>query len=126
MNTRFLSTTPILIVNDVVQARNFYFEKLGFEHSFQWGDPVVYAGVKRGEVEIHLNSAFNAQNEAGKGSVFILTNEVDQLCDQYMLRGVEIYIEPADRDYGLRDFGIRDPDGNIINFGCEISESTGL
>ncbi len=28
--------------------------------------------------------------------------------------------EPADRDYGLRDFSCKDPDGNIFNFGTEV------
>ena len=31
-------------------------------------------------------------------------------------------VEPADQEYGLRDFGVKDLDGNIINFGCDIHD----
>jgi len=29
-----------------------------------------------------------------------------------------VIVEPGDRDYGQRDFAIRDPDGNVLVFGC--------
>lgn len=121
MNTKYLSSTPILIVNDPVKARNFYVDKLGFEVSFEWGKPINYLGIKRNDVEIHLNASSNSPKEAGKGIISIFTDEVDNLYKNFLEKNVEITIEPADREYGLRDFGIKDPDGNIIYFGCDIS-----
>lgn len=119
--TKYLCTTPILIVNSPQEAKKFYLDKLGFEVSFECGDPLIYLGLKRNEVEIHLNAAANAAHEAGKGSISIFTDEVDELYQNLERNGVEITIAPADREYGLRDFGIRDLDGNIINFGCDVS-----
>jgi len=29
-----------------------------------------------------------------------------------------VIVEPGDRDYRQRDFAIRDPDGNVLVFGC--------
>ena len=122
MNTKYLCTTPIFIVNDPVKARNFYVNKLGFEISFEWGEPLIYLGIKRNDVEIHLNSSTNSQQEAGKSTISIITDEVDNLYEHCKRNGVETTIEPANREYGLRDFGVKDLDGNIINFGCNISQ----
>lgn len=121
MNTRYLGSVPILIVNDPKRARDFYVNKLGFEVSFEWGEPLVYLGMKRDDVEIHLNAASNAPYEAGKGVISIFTDEVDNLYEHFKQNGVEITVAPADREYGLRDFGVKDLDGNVINFGCDIS-----
>lgn len=121
MNTKYLSTTPIFIVNNPEKARDFYVDKLGFEISFEWGEPLTYLGIKRNHVEIHLNSSTNSPQEAGKGTISIFTDEVDDLFENCKRNGVETIIEPADREYGLRDFGVKDLDGNIINFGCNIS-----
>jgi len=120
MNTKYLGTTPIFIVNDLENTRDFYIDKLGFEISFEWGQPLIYLGVKRDDVEIHLNAASNSPLEAGKGCISIFTSEVDELYANCKRNGVETTIEPGDRDYGLRDFGVRDMDSNIINFVCNV------
>jgi len=120
MNTKFISSTPILIVDDIVSAKNFFLDKLGFEVSFEWGQPLGYLGLHKNGVDIHLNSSSNSSREAGKSTVSILTDEVDNLYKTFVEKGIEIIIKPADRNYGLRDFSIKDIDGNIINFGCEI------
>jgi len=123
MNTKYLCSTPILIVRDPEKARDFYVEKLSFEVVFEWGDPLTYLGIKRDNVEIHLNSEKNAPHVAGKSTISIFTDEVDNLYENCIRKGVEVIAEPGDREYGLRDFGIKDTDGNVLNFGCDISES---
>ncbi|MEM7208284.1 MAG: glyoxalase superfamily protein [Pseudomonadota bacterium] len=122
MTTKFICSTPILIVNDAAKARDFYVNKLGFEVSFEWGEPPIYVGLHKDGVEIHLNSASNAPHEAGRGELSISTDEVDQLYEQCVQHGVEIMIAPGNREYGMRDFGIKDLDGNAINFGCELQD----
>ena len=121
MITKYICTTSIFIVNDLEKARDFYVDKLGFEVSFEWGEPLTYLGIKRNDVEIHLSSSSNSTQEPGKGTISIFTDEVDDLYENCKRKGVETTIEPADRDYGLRDFGVKDLDGNIINFGCNVS-----
>lgn len=120
MNTKYLCTTPILVVNNPEKARQFYVDKLGFDVSFEWGEPLTYLGIMKNDVEIHLNASTNSPLDAGKGSISIITDEVDELYENFKRNGVETTIEPADRDYGLRTFGIKDLDGNIISFGCDI------
>ena len=87
---------------------------------FEWGNPVSYVGLERDEVFVHLIASSNSRQEAGKGNISIITNEVDNYFLQCNQRCVEIIIEPADREYGLRNFSVRDIDGNILNFDCEL------
>ena len=43
-------------------------------------------------------------------------DDVDALFDRLVAAGAEITSEPADQDYGVRDFGVRDPSGNQLRF----------
>jgi uncharacterized glyoxalase superfamily protein PhnB len=51
--------------------------------------------------------------------VSIHVDDVDALHADLMRRGARILNAPRDQDYGLRDFAIADPDGNMIFFGME-------
>jgi uncharacterized glyoxalase superfamily protein PhnB len=42
---------------------------------------------------------------------------VDALHERAKAAGAEVVMEPMDTDYGSRDFAIRDPEGNLWNFG---------
>jgi hypothetical protein len=68
-----------------------------------------------------LNSSTNSPHEAGKSTICIFTDEVDGLYEYCKRNGVETTIEPGDREYGLRDFGVKDLDGNVINFSCDVA-----
>ena len=107
MGTKFECCIPIITVNDMTTSKEFYVEKLGFKLSFEWGSPVSYVGLERDEVSIHLIASSTSRQQAGTGNICIITNEVDNYFSQCKQRGVETIIEPADREYGLRDFGLR-------------------
>jgi uncharacterized glyoxalase superfamily protein PhnB len=53
----------------------------------------------------------------GACSAYIVVDEPDALCDRVRAAGAEITIDLHDTDYGSRDFGIRDPEGNRWYFG---------
>ena len=120
MNTQFKSCIPIITVRNLQQAKEFYTTTLGFKVSFEVGNPLSYLGLFRNEVEIHLNDDSASRQAAGTGNISILTNEVDNYYTYCVQQGVTILITPDNRDYGLRDFGIRDPDGNVLNFACDL------
>jgi len=75
----------------------------------------IYLGLKRDNVEIHLNSTLDSPHEAGKSSISIFTNEVDELYKFCLKKGVDISIKLGDYPYGLRDFGLKEIDGGIMN-----------
>jgi len=118
--TRFQCCSPILSVNNLLRSRDFYVKKLGFKVSFEWGNPPSYIGIERDDVTLHLSDAKQSKHDSGKCNINIVTNEVDRYFSRCQQLGVDIIIEPTDREYGMRDFGIKDIDGNILNFGCEV------
>jgi catechol 2,3-dioxygenase-like lactoylglutathione lyase family enzyme len=105
---------PELAVADVSAAVDFYTGKLGFKLGFTYGDPVTMAGVMLGDVQLFLLRGTPAPQGS---SVYFVVGNADELCAYHRANGVEIVVEPGDRDYGLRDYAVRDLDGYHLSFG---------
>lgn len=108
---------PEIAVEDVMQAVDFYENKLGFTVGFTWGEPVTMAGMNLGEVQIFLSKG--TPNPSGC-SLYFVVGDADELCEFQRANGVEVVEEPADREYGLRDYGIHDLNGYYLSFGHYI------
>jgi catechol 2,3-dioxygenase-like lactoylglutathione lyase family enzyme len=105
---------PSLFVPDVKTAADFYAEKLGFKTAFLWGEPTAMAGMNIGSVQIFLEQG----NPSPDGcSIYFVVGNADELYEFHRANRVEIVVEPDDRDYGLRDYRIRDLNGYEISFG---------
>lgn len=104
-------------VPDVEEAVRFYTEKLGFRPGFTWGDPPTFAGVNLGEVQQFLE---RGQPNPDGCALFFVVGDADALHDYHAANGVEILMEPGDREYGLRDYVVRDLAGYRLSFGHYI------
>lgn len=108
---------PGLAVSDVPAAVEFYTDKLGFTLGFTWGDPPAMAGVNLGDVQVFLERG----TPSSPGSaVYFVVGDADELHAFHRANGVEIVAEIEDRDYGLRDYTVRDPHGYALSFGHYI------
>jgi catechol 2,3-dioxygenase-like lactoylglutathione lyase family enzyme len=105
---------PVLPVGDIVAAADFYTTKLGFRLAFTYGDPPTFAGVNLGSVQVFLSRNLP---ESRIGSVCFVVGDADQLYAFQQSQGVEIVEPIGDRDYGIRDYMVRDPYGNLLAFG---------
>src|SRR5258706_15678750 len=105
---------PSLPVSDVVAAADFYTNKLGFRTSFTWGDPATIAGVNLGDVQVFLE--LGTPNPKGC-SVYFVVGNADELYEFQRANGVEILAPPEDKQYGIRDYTIRDLYGYQLAFG---------
>ncbi len=103
-----------LVVSDIPTAIEFYTTKLGFKLGFTWGDPPTFAGVMLDRVQIFL--AKGTPNPKG-GSVQFDVGDADELYEFHRANGVEIAEPINDRDYGMRDYMIRDLYGYHLGFG---------
>jgi len=106
-----------LPVSDVPAAADFYTKKLGFKLAFTWGDPPSMAGVNLGNVQIFLEQG--TPNPAGCSVYFVVSN-ADDLYEFQRSNGVEVVQEPGDREYGLRDYRVRDLHGYLLGFGQHL------
>jgi len=119
MSKQFHGCATIFIVNDLARSVAFYRDVLGFNVAFSYGEPPSYAGVERDDVIIHLFDARRAPRQAGQGGIYIFASDVDAIYREFTSRGGVAMGEPGDRPYGMRDFDVKDPDGNWVSFGCE-------
>lgn len=117
---RFAEIVPIFRVRKVKAAIAFYVKKLGFKQEFVWPPKgeTKYAGVSRDDIDIHLTSYDDVKSSASSAMIFM--SGVDAYYAEVKKRKAPIETEIADRDYAMRDFSVKDLDGNVIAFGQGI------
>ena len=111
---------PVLQVSSLDDALKYYDNVLGFTEDFRFGD---YAGVRHGDVMLHLCAHDFHKRPIGGGTVSIFCDEVDDYFAEIKRKGAIVKGEPENRPYGMRDFMAVDPDGNHLSFGCESPRS---
>ena len=111
------AAAAVFPVSDVGKSVAHYRDALGFEVEFTYGEPLAYAGVERGGAAIHLQAAADTKRQPGQAAMYVFVTGVDALYDELRSRGARILVEPKTYDYGMRDFGIIDLDGNQLTFG---------
>ncbi len=139
---------PILNVSNIVESFT-WFEKLGWQKGWDWGDPPTFGGVHSGECEISLCQ--NGQGSRGgpirgpqagsplgvevpqhagdddTGGVWMSwfldsPAEVDAAHQLALQQGLIVTMPPTDEPWGVREFHIRHPDGHTFRVGAGIEE----
>jgi catechol 2,3-dioxygenase-like lactoylglutathione lyase family enzyme len=103
-----------LPVSNLDAAIEFYVTKLGFRLGFLWGEPAFFAGITLGDVEIFLKEDTPAPNA---GAVVFMVGDADALYEFHRANGVEVEEEIDDREYGIRDYAVKDLHGYRLVFG---------
>jgi uncharacterized glyoxalase superfamily protein PhnB len=103
---------PELPMSDVATAVNHYRDVLGFEVNYQQHDIAV---MDRDVVRVLLIQRTAAHS--GIGSCYVYVKDADALHQELISRGAGVSGLPVSRPWGLREFEVRDPEGNRITFG---------
>jgi catechol 2,3-dioxygenase-like lactoylglutathione lyase family enzyme len=106
-----------LRVADLLAAIEFYTTRLGFQHAFTWGEPPTMAGVNLGETQIFLEPGTPAPQSC---SLYFVVGNADELHEFHRTQSVEILETLGDREWGLRDYTVRDVDGYALTFGHRL------
>ncbi len=118
-----------LFVPDVAEATSYYAGTLGFTvmRTTPPGEP-VFAIAHLGEaVVMFMHDRFYAGTRAdldyrGAGiDVRLMVPDVDAVYERVSNAGVEMMNPIGDRDYGLRDFIMRDPFGFRLRFASRLT-----
>lgn len=115
MAARLEAVQPVLMVRDVRASVRFY-QGLGFELAFISTEvEPMYAGVRRDGVELHLQWHDAADFSSGDRPTYrFVVPLVDDLSAE--LPGGLDRTEVNDTPWGTREFHVRDPDGNGLQF----------
>ena len=126
---------PVLMAHDIPDAVRF-FESLGFKLEFQ-DDPGAprYAGVARDGVVLHLQWHDAAQwaHPGDRPAYRFLVRDVDALYAELSGRGAlrdeaasgGPWQKPGDTPWGTREFHLRDPSGNVLQFYSPFQRDAG-
>jgi catechol 2,3-dioxygenase-like lactoylglutathione lyase family enzyme len=116
---------PILPSRSVSATVAFY-KRLGFEggvHEFDSG----YAILRRGTVELHFFTHKELVPEASFAGCYIRVLDVESIyrsfsSSQLPRKGIPRMDSLEAKPWGLREFAIVDPDGNLLRIGQIISK----
>jgi catechol 2,3-dioxygenase-like lactoylglutathione lyase family enzyme len=114
---------PILPSRSIENTRDFY-RQLGFCGKV-WDGPYFYAILTRGSVELHfftLPGLVPAESSAG---CYIRVQNVDGIFDVFAKadlpkEGIPRMDHLENKPWGMREFAVVDPDGNLIRIGQTI------
>lgn len=117
---------PILKVTDMQVAIDFYCGTLGFVPEFRYSAGPTgpyYAGLALDGHQVHL-STFSGDSVKG-AAVYFYVEDIDALVRAFLAAGLKtpgkpdspVEEGPVDQTWGMREFYVRDPDGNALRFG---------
>lgn len=112
---------PIIKVSDIQSAIEFYCTGIGFAKDFEYSVTRTgphYAGLSLDGNQLHL-STFPGDGVRGTAT-YCYVDDVDAFYRGFRARGLTTLTEPTDRDWGMREVHLRDPDGNYLRFGSPI------
>lgn len=121
MKPNVIQTRHVLAVKDLTVSARYFLETLGFTRDFTVeGWEFLSLGnfkVMLGECpdEVHAS-------ETGNHSYFahILVEDVDSLFQTYQQRAAQFLFHVRDQPWGLREFGVKTPDGHRMVFGQKL------
>lgn len=137
---KFSDVTPNLIVGSVERSLAFYRDVLGFSLVTTVPDsaPFAFAWMQRDAVNVFINSVEAVREEhpglaarpiGGTATMYIAleaatpADGVDALLASIGDRA-RVVMPPKDQFYGMREFGIEDPDGYLIFFAQSTAPAT--
>jgi catechol 2,3-dioxygenase-like lactoylglutathione lyase family enzyme len=119
---------PILPSRDLRETLAFY-EALGFDNRGAPPEDWDYLIIGRDGIELHFTGDPSVDPFSTAGSCYLFVDDADALFDQWRSRvepdaatGSRI-TEPADTDYGMREFALVDRSGNLVRVGSAIPSS---
>lgn len=130
--------TPILNVTNVVESIE-WFARLGWEKTFDWGEPPRFGGVcsgsftiflcqdgqgSRGKSNLSMTFGPEGSDSADEGSWMTLwVDDVDVIYEKCLEHGLEVTWPPTDMEWNVREMHVRHPDGHVFRISREIGEA---
>jgi uncharacterized glyoxalase superfamily protein PhnB len=113
---------PILVYEDIEAAHDFLVSTFGFTSGgiYRTDDgTVVHAEVRAGDAPIWLHRV-TAEHEmvspkaagGSHGGLEVIVPDVDAHFAKVRAAGARLDSEPSDQEYGLREYGARDPENH--------------
>jgi catechol 2,3-dioxygenase-like lactoylglutathione lyase family enzyme len=115
----------MLAVNDLGDTVAFYVEVLGFSLEGTWGrahGPSTWCALDYGPGTLMFTQRVAGEGDRPTmtGSLYFYPSSLDRYYETLIERGAHPLSAPVDREWGMREFAIEDPDGYLLLFGEPI------
>ena len=114
----------VAVFYDDPRAAIDWLEKaFGFERHVVYpgpSDTVAHAELKLGAGMVMVGSGKEPFAKKSPQMIYVCVDDSDALFHRAKAAGAEVVRELTDTDYGSRDFAVRDPEGNLWNFGTYL------
>jgi catechol 2,3-dioxygenase-like lactoylglutathione lyase family enzyme len=102
---------PNLAVRDVETSQRWYRDVVGFGINWIWEDNFGSVGMD------HVELFLYASDEPRPAICSIFVDDVETVYSRCRERGAEIVSELELKPWNVREFSLRDPDGNMLRIG---------
>ena len=116
---------PQLFVTNIKRSCEFFQQRLGFSLVFSYGEPPYYAQVRRDAARLNLRcvertiieSTLRDREELLSVSMTVATaHEIKLLFLEFQSAGVIFHQKLKKQPWGAKNFIVKDPDGNLLQF----------
>jgi uncharacterized glyoxalase superfamily protein PhnB len=124
VDVEVLNSNPVLAVHDLERSATWYRDVLGCE--IRDPDPGNWTFCRSGEIDFMLGHCPGAVAASDLGDhsyvAYLRVDDVDAFHDRAVNAGADILKPPTDEPWGMREFGVRSPDGHRFMLGRAITE----
>jgi len=115
---------PILPARDLDQTRAFY-EKLGFIAWWKGRGSREYEIISRGHLVVHFFGETGLTPSENETSCYWRVRDADRLYEEWARlglpsNGIPRLTAPRDEPWGMREFTLVDPSGNLVRIGHDL------
>ena len=111
-----VSSCPIFAASDIEATLEYYEKVLGFGSTWKWGDPPTFGGANCGGTSIMFGKDPELAARVKGHQHWIKVEDADALHADHVARGAKIVDEIADREWGVREYGVEDVNGYHLRF----------
>jgi catechol 2,3-dioxygenase-like lactoylglutathione lyase family enzyme len=112
-----LATSFVLAVPDARATARWWVETMGFEI---WLEPEGWAFLRRGACGLRLGSCPDAIDPRNLGDhqyfAYVEIDDVDRYHAEIVAKGADLLFAPTTQPWGMREMGVRTPDGHRLMF----------
>ena len=120
---RCLDAVPVLRAADYPRSRDFYTKVLGYSIIEEGGEPPRFGIFRREGSLIYVDAWLGGPASEQKGwNIYVHVTDLEGLLEEFRTAGAEITRQIEVTAYGMREFELKDPDGNTICFGIDASK----
>lgn len=117
--TTFRSIAPILQVADLDRAVDFWKRVMAFDVAWiAGGEPPNIASLCRDQIYLMVR----VEKKPLPCGIYLELDDADEYFERVKGAGAKVVYGLADREYGMRDGRVEDPDGNQISLGAPIAK----